>query len=70
MKANMGSVDKVIRIILALLVGFLYYSDIISGNIALILGVFAGVFLLTSFISFCPLYVIFGISTCKKPIQK
>jgi hypothetical protein len=70
MKANMGSVDKVIRIILALLVGFLYYSDIISGNIAVILGVFAGVFLLTSFISFCPLYVIFGISTCKKPIQK
>ena len=70
MKANMGSLDKIIRIILALLVGLLYYSDFISGTLAIILGVFAGVFLLTSFISFCPLYVLFGVSTCKKPNQK
>lgn len=63
MKANMGTADKIIRILLAITVGILYYFGIISGTLAIILGVLALVFVITSFISFCPLYLPFGIST-------
>lgn len=66
MEKNMGSTDKAIRILIALIVGVLYYSGIISGTTALVLGIFAAVFVLTSLISFCPLYLLLGISTCKK----
>ena len=66
MKANMGSTDKVIRILIALIIGVLYYIGIISGTTALVLEVFAVIFVLTSLISFCPLYLLMGISTCKK----
>jgi hypothetical protein len=66
MKKNMGSTDKVIRILIALIIGVLYYTGIISGTIALVLGVFAVIFVLTSLVSFCPLYLPLGISTCKK----
>ncbi|WP_339792379.1 DUF2892 domain-containing protein [uncultured Imperialibacter sp.] len=59
MKANMGSIDKAIRIVLALVIGALYYF----GQLLLIL---AGVFILTSFIGVCPLYLPFGLSTKKK----
>jgi len=65
MKKNMGNADKGIRIILALGIVLLYYFDVIEGTIAYILMALAIVFLLTSFISFCPLYKPFGISTCK-----
>lgn len=65
MKKNMGSTDKIIRILIALVIGVLYYTEIISGTTALVLGAFAVIFLLTSLISFCPLYLPFGISTCK-----
>ncbi|MES2587906.1 MAG: DUF2892 domain-containing protein [Bacteroidota bacterium] len=66
MKKNMGLSDKVIRIILAVTVIALYFTEIISGTTAIILLVLAGVFILTSFISFCPLYLPFGISTRKR----
>jgi hypothetical protein len=66
MNANMGIVDRVIRMALAILVGVLWYSGQISGTLAIILGVLAIVFLLTSVISFCPLYAPFGISTKHK----
>lgn len=66
MKKNMGSTDKVIRILIALIIGVLYYTGIISGTTALVLGIFAVIFVLTSLISFCPLYLPLGISTCKK----
>jgi hypothetical protein len=66
MKKNMGSADKVIRILIALLIGVFYYTGIISGTTALILGIFAVIFVITSLISFCPLYLPLGISTCKK----
>ena len=66
MKANMGTTDKVIRILIALIIGVLYYTGIISGTTALVLGIFAVIFVLTSLISFCPLYLPLGISTCKK----
>jgi hypothetical protein len=66
MKANMGSIDRVVRIIAALIIAALYFTHIISGTVAIILLVIATVFILTSFISFCPLYLPFGISTKEK----
>ncbi len=66
MKKNVGSTDKIIRILIAILIGVLYYNETITGTTAIILLVFAIIFFITSFISFCPLYVPFGISTSKK----
>lgn len=65
MKKNMGLADKLIRILLAIIVGVLYYNNVISGTLAIVLGVLAGIFMLTSLIGFCPLYVPLGINTCK-----
>lgn len=62
----MGSADKTIRILLAIVVGILWYNGIIEGTFAYVLMTFAVIFLITSIISFCPLYALFGISTCKK----
>ena len=64
MKKNMGTVDKTIRIIIAAVVAGLYYAGTISGTLGIVLLVLAGVFVLTSLVSFCPLYTLFGISTC------
>lgn len=66
MKPNMGTLDKVVRILAAVVIVFLYATHHISNTAAIILLIFAGVFILTSFISFCPLYLPFGISTKKK----
>jgi uncharacterized membrane protein YhiD involved in acid resistance len=66
MKANMGTTDRVIRILAAIAVGVLYYTGLISGTVAIILGVLAVVFILTSLVSFCPLYAPFRLSTKKK----
>jgi len=66
MKANMGSLDKAIRIILAIVFSMLYITKMVEGIFGTILLVLGGIFLLTSIISFCPLYAIFGLSTCKK----
>ncbi len=68
MKKNMGTADKAIRILLAIVIVILYLTNLISGTAALILLLFAGVFILTSFISFCPLYYPFGISTREKEV--
>lgn len=64
MKKNMGTIDKTIRIIIAAVVAGLYYAGTISGTLGIVLLVLAGVFVLTSLVSFCPLYTVFGISTC------
>ena len=61
----MGSVDRGIRVIIALIIAYLYYANIITGTLGIVLLVLAGVFVLTSVVSFCPLYAPFGISTCK-----
>ncbi len=66
MKKNMGAVDKIIRIVLAVIVAVLYFTHVISGTLAIVLLVIAGIFILTSLISFCPLYWPFNISTNKK----
>ena len=69
MHKNMGTADRVIRAILALTVAFLYFTDRIDGTLALILGILAIVFLLTSFVGRCPAYLPFGASTCRKPTR-
>jgi len=66
MTQNIGTTDKIVRIGLAALIAILYFTDKISGTTAIILGVLAIVFVLTSFIGFCPLYAPFGFSTKKR----
>lgn len=67
MKKNMGTIDRVIRVLLALLIANLYFTGIISGTLAAVLGVVAVIFLVTSAIGFCPMYVPLKISTIGKP---
>ena len=64
MKKNMGSADRIIRIILAVVFGVLYFTGTVTGTLGIILLVLGGVFLLTSLISSCPLYSLVGLSTC------
>lgn len=61
----MGNTDKGIRVLLAIGISLLYFFNIIEGALAYVLMALAIVFLVTSFINFCPLYTLFGISTCK-----
>jgi len=65
MKKNMSSTDRIIRVLLAAVFAILYFTGTVTGTLGLVLLVLGGVFVLTSLISFCPLYTIFGISTCK-----
>jgi hypothetical protein len=66
MKKNMGTVDKVIRILVAVVVVILYFTHVISGVLALVLLILSAIFVVTSLLSFCPLYLPFGLSTKKK----
>ncbi|MFO8148378.1 MAG: DUF2892 domain-containing protein [Gillisia sp.] len=66
MKKNMGKADRILRIFLAVVIAILYFTDSISGTAAIILLILASIFILTSFIGFCPLYAPFKISTKKK----
>lgn len=64
MKKNMGSADRIIRVIISAIFVALYFTNVVSGTLGIVLLVLAGVFTLTSIVSFCPLYSIFGFSTC------
>jgi hypothetical protein len=64
-KQNMGTIDRLLRVLLALVIAVLYFSSAISGTVALILGIVAAVFLVTGFTGFCPLYQLFNLSTRK-----
>lgn len=64
MKKNMGSTDRMVRVLIAALVVILYATGTITGTLGIVLMVLAGIFVLTSLVSFCPLYAPFGISTC------
>jgi hypothetical protein len=70
MKRNMGATDRVVRIIIALVIAGLYYAKVITGTLGVVLLVVAGIFLLTSLISFCPLYGLFGMNTCSNKNEK
>ena len=64
MKKNMGNADRIIRVILAIVLIYLFYSGTLTGTLGYVALVFGIVFILTSLVSFCPLYPIFGINTC------
>ena len=64
MKKNVGTPDRIIRLILAVVIGALFYTGTISGTIGITLVVLAVIFFATSLVSFCPLYAIFGLNTC------
>lgn len=66
MKANMGSTDRILRILVAVIILGLYFAEVINGLTATILLVVATIFILTSIIRVCPAYMPFGLSTCKK----
>ncbi|MBX7125103.1 MAG: DUF2892 domain-containing protein [Cyclobacteriaceae bacterium] len=66
MKKNVGNVDRIIRIVLALIMGILYFTGTVGGTVGLILLVLAGVFVLTSLVSYCPIYSLVGLNTCPK----
>ena len=66
MKKNMGALDKSLRVLIAIVIALLFYLDVIEGTLAHVLMAFAIIFLITSFISFCPLYPILGINTCRR----
>jgi len=64
MKKNMGNADRIIRVIIAVVIAALYFTNVISGTLGIVLLALAGIFVLTSLVSFCPLYAPFGLSTC------
>ena len=64
MKKNMGTTDRIIRILFAAVFAYLYFAGIVTGTVGLILVILGGVFVLTSLIGFCPLYTAFGLNTC------
>ena len=66
MTKNLGTVDRIIRFVAAVVVAILYYTGVISGTLAIVLGVLAVILLVTSIIGFCPLYAPFKLSTIKK----
>lgn len=66
MKKNMGVNDRVLRTVIAVAVAALYFTGTLSGTLGLVLLILAIVFLLTSIVSFCPLYTLIGVNTCKR----
>ena len=70
MKKNMGTVDRIIRVIIAVIFGVLYFTGIITGVLGIVLLVLGVVFVLTSLISFCPIYAPFGFRTCPNKAKK
>jgi hypothetical protein len=70
MTKNMGTADRIFRVLIAIGIAILYVSGIITGGMAILAGVLALVFLATSIVSTCPLYLPFGISTLRKKLAE
>ncbi|MBN8682783.1 MAG: DUF2892 domain-containing protein [Chitinophagales bacterium] len=68
MKPNVGNIDKIIRIVLAIVFAALYFTGTVSGVTGYILLALGGIFVLTSLVSFCPIYALVGLNTC--PVKK
>ena len=64
MKKNVGTADKLIRLVIAAIIAILFFLEVITGTLGLVLLVVAGILVLTSLISFCGLYTLLGINTC------
>ncbi|APQ16079.1 YgaP family membrane protein [Maribacter hydrothermalis] len=65
MKKNMGSTDRFIRIFIAVALLTTFYTDTVTGTLGYIMAAVAGILILTTFISFCPIYTVLGVNTCK-----
>ena len=65
MKRNMSNIDRIVRVIVAALFAYLYFTGIVPGTLGIVLVILGAVFLLTSVVSFCPIYAIFKLSTYK-----
>lgn len=65
MKKNMGGADRIIRLLVAAVLAYLYFNEVVTGTLGIVFAVLAGVFVLTSLVSFCPLYTLVGLNTCK-----
>lgn len=68
MKKNMGNADRIIRLLMAAVVAVLYFTNILTGTLGIVLLVIAGIFTITSLVGFCPLYKLVGLNTC--PVKK
>ncbi|MCA0232358.1 MAG: DUF2892 domain-containing protein [Bacteroidetes bacterium] len=68
MKPNMGGTDRIIRLIVAAIVAVLYFTGTLTGTVGIVALVMAAIFVLTSLVSFCPLYTLIGLNTC--PVKK
>ncbi|BFP40783.1 DUF2892 domain-containing protein [Flavobacteriaceae bacterium GF1] len=66
MKKNMGRLDRIARLVIAAIVGTLYFTGVVQGILGYVLLALAGIFVLTSFVSFCPLYALVGLNTCRR----
>ncbi|MCL4482211.1 MAG: DUF2892 domain-containing protein [Bacteroidetes bacterium] len=66
MKKNMGTIDKVIRVLAAVIIAILYLTNVLTGTLGIVLLIVAVILVLTSLVAFCPLYLPFGINTDKK----
>ncbi len=66
MKKNMSTLDRIVRVVIALVVAVLYYMQIIEGTLAIVLLALSAIFVLTSLFSFCPIYALLGLSTAPK----
>ncbi|MDP4262526.1 MAG: DUF2892 domain-containing protein [Bacteroidota bacterium] len=71
MKQNMGSIDRILRVIIAAIFAWLYFSDTVTGTWGLVLVIIGGIFVVTSLVGICPLYAILGLrSSPKKSVTK
>ncbi len=64
MKKNLGGTDKIMRLVVAVVIVILYFTEIIYGIFGIVMLVVAGILLLTSLVNFCPLYSLLGMNTC------
>jgi len=65
MKRNLSNVDRIVRVVIAALFAYLYFAGIVTGGLGIVLVVLGAVFVLTSVVSFCPIYAMFKLSTFK-----
>ncbi|WP_405350944.1 DUF2892 domain-containing protein [Nonlabens sp. Asnod3-H03] len=68
MKKNLGNIDRIVRVLFAVIVSILFFTNVITGTLGIILLIIGGVLLATSFMNFCPLYAVLGINSC--PVKK
>ena len=64
MTKNLGSIDRILRIVLGIAFGVLYFTGVTTGTLGIVLAVLGGIFIATSLISWCPIYAVLGIKTC------